>query len=114
MLSYSTYLKNNLDGDKMDVIRQIKNAMVSGGLLFGQNQAKGACEDGSAKVVILAANCPEDYVSMIKSDYPNIVIHQTRMVNRELGAACGKPFSVSTIAVVDAGKSTLLSLKSNV
>ncbi len=98
----------------MDVVRQIKNAMGSGGLLFGQNQTKGACENGSAKVVIFAANCPEEYVSTIKSEYPGIIAYRTTMVNRELGAACGKPFSVSTIAVVDAGKSSLLSLKSNV
>jgi len=98
----------------MDVVRQIKNAMGSGGLLFGQNQAKGACESGSAKVVIFAANCPEEYVNTIASNYPDVITYRTNMVNRELGAACGKPFSVSTIAVIDAGKSNLMSLKSNV
>ncbi len=98
----------------MDLVRQIKNAMSSGDLLFGQNQARGACESGDAKVIILAANCPEEYVSSIRTSYPDLLIYRTSMVNRELGAACGKPFSVSTIAIVDVGKSTLMSLKSNV
>ena len=101
-------------GENMDVVKQIKSAMNSGGLLFGQNQAKGACQKGDAKLIILAANCPEEYVSSIKSEYPDMLVYRTNMVNRELGAACGKPFSVSTIAVIDAGKSTLMSLKSNV
>jgi len=35
-------------------------------------------------------------------------------VNRELGVACGKPFSVSTICVVDAGDSSLLTLDDNI
>ena len=88
--------------------------MSSGDLLFGQNQARNACESGDAKIIILAANCPEEYVTSISTAYPNILIYRTSMVNRELGAACGKPFSVSTIAIVDVGKSTLMSLKSNV
>jgi ribosomal protein L30E len=41
-------------------------------------------------------------------------MHRARMVNRELGIACGKPFSVSTITVLDAGDSELLSLDSNI
>jgi ribosomal protein L30E len=35
------------------------------------------------------------------------------MVNRELGIACGKPFSVSTITIIDAGESDLLTLETN-
>jgi len=35
------------------------------------------------------------------------------MVNRELGIACGKPFSVSTISIIDAGDSDLLTLETN-
>ena len=38
---------------------------------------------------------------------------RSTLVNRELGIACGKPFSVSTITVIDAGDSELLSLDSN-
>jgi len=36
------------------------------------------------------------------------------LVNRELGIACGKPFSVSTLTVLDAGNSDLLSLETNI
>lgn len=97
----------------MDIVKQLKTAMKSGNLLFGQNQAKAACAHGEAKLVILAANCPLDYVEELHTSHPDVPMHRLSMVNRELGAACAKPFHVSTICVVDAGNSDLLSLRSN-
>ena len=98
----------------MDLSRQLKNAIATGSLLFGQRQAKDACANGSAKMVILAANCPEDYSTALRASHPEVTMHRARMVNRELGIACGKPFSVSTITVIDAGDSDLMALDSNV
>jgi large subunit ribosomal protein L30e len=98
----------------MDLSRQLKNAIATGNLLFGQRQAKDACANGSAKMVILAANCPEDYSTALRASHPEVTMHRARMVNRELGIACGKPFSVSTITVIDAGDSDLMALDSNV
>ena len=43
---------------KWDSSRQLKNAIATGNLLFGQRQAKDACSNGNAKMVIVAANCP--------------------------------------------------------
>tara|TARA_B100001750_G_C15509714_1_gene602788 strand:+ start:1211 stop:1510 length:300 start_codon:yes stop_codon:yes gene_type:complete len=98
----------------MDVLRQLKVALKSGKLLFGQNQTAAACSHGEAKLVIMAANCPRSFVDDLHMSHPDVPMHQLTMVNRELGAACAKPFHVSTICVVDAGNSDLLSLKSNV
>ena len=97
----------------MDLSRQLKNAIATGNLLFGQQQAKDACASGKAKLVILAANCPQEYLNALHASHPEVTMHQARLVNRELGIACGKPFSISTITVVDAGESDLLSLDSN-
>lgn len=97
----------------MDIIKQLKTAIKNGTLLFGQNQTATACAHGEAKLVILAANCPLEYVEELHSSHPDVPIHRVAMVNRELGAACAKPFHVSTICVVDAGGSDLLSLRSN-
>jgi len=81
--------------------------------LFGQRQAKDACASGEAKMIILAANCPEDYTNALRAAHPEVTMHRARMVNRELGIACGKPFSVSTITVLDAGDSDLMALDTN-
>ena len=97
----------------MDLSRQLKNAIATGNLLLGQRQAKDACASGEAKMIILAANCPEDYTTALRAAHPEVTMHRARMVNRELGIACGKPFSVSTITVLDAGDSDLMALDTN-
>ncbi len=97
----------------MDISRQLKIAISTGKLMFGQRQAVDACAKGEAKCVILAANCPQDYIDNLVAKHPEVTVHRTNIVNRELGIASGKPFSVSTITVVDAGDSDLLSLDNN-
>lgn len=97
----------------MDMTKQLKTAISSGSLLFGQRQTVDACARGEAKLVILAANCPQDYIDELHASHPDVVKHRIPMVNRDLGTACAKPFSVSTVCILDAGKSDLLSLSTN-
>ena len=82
--------------------------------MYGQRQAMDACARGDAKCVILAANCPQDYIDDLAAKHPEVTMHRTMIVNRDLGVASGKPFSVSTITVIDAGDSDLLTLDSNI
>ena len=98
----------------MDLSRQLKNAIATGNLRFGQRQALDACARGEAKLIILAANCPIEYTDDLHARHPEVTKFRASMVNRELGIACGKPFSVSTLTVLDAGNSDLLSLESNI
>ncbi|MAK96649.1 MAG: 50S ribosomal protein L30e [Candidatus Thermoplasmatota archaeon] len=98
----------------MDISRQLKVASATGNLLYGQRQAMDACARGDAKCVILAANCPQDYIDDLAAKHPEVTMHRTMIVNRDLGVASGKPFSVSTITVIDAGDSDLLTLDSNI
>lgn len=97
----------------MDIIRQLRSAMNGGNLLFGQKQANDACSRGDAKLILLAANCPQDYIDELHAKYPDVTMHRVTMVNRELGSACAKPFAISTICVIDAGNSELLTLRTN-
>ena len=98
----------------MDLSRQLKNANATGNLLFGQRQTIDACARGEAKLIILAANCPTEYIDALHASHPEVTMYRTTQVNRELGVACGKPFSVSTICVVDAGDSSFLTLDNNI
>lgn len=98
----------------MDISRQLKVASATGNLLYGQRQAMDACARGDAKCVILAANCPQDYIDDLAAKHPEVTMHRTMIVNRDLGVASGKPFSVSTITVIDAGDSDLLTLDNNI
>ena len=97
----------------MDISRQLKNAIATGNLRVGQRQDLAACALGEAKLVILAANCPTEFADDLHARHPEVTKFRAVMVNRELGIACGKPFSVSTITIIDAGESDLLTLESN-
>ena len=98
----------------MDLTRQLKQEISTGNLLFGQKQTKSACAKGDARMVLVAANCPKEYISEIKQNHPVVTLHQVTLVNRQLGAACAKPFPVSAVCVLDPGQSELLSLSMNV
>ena len=98
----------------MDLTRQLKIAMSSGNLLFGQKQTVNACAKGDARLIILAANCPQTWIDDIHARHPDVAMHRVMLVNRELGTACAKPFSISTICILDAGNSELLTLRNNI
>ena len=97
----------------MDLSRQLKTAIKTGNLTFGQNQASDACANGEAKLLIFAVNCPQEYIDGLRARHPDVPMHRTDWVNRELGAACAKPFTVSTICVLGEGGSELLTLQPN-
>ena len=97
----------------MDLSRQLKQAIATGNMMFGQRQTIDACARGQARLVIVAANCPQNFVDDLAARHPEVTIHRTTMVNRDLGVACAKPFSISTICVLDAGNSDLLQLDAN-
>jgi large subunit ribosomal protein L30e len=97
----------------MDLNRQLKNAIATGNLRFGQRQAIDACARGEAKLIIFAANCPTEFTDELHANHPEVTKFRAGMVNREFGIACSKPFSVSTISIIDAGDSDLLQLETN-
>ncbi|RPG70054.1 MAG: 50S ribosomal protein L30e [Euryarchaeota archaeon TMED99] len=97
----------------MDLNRQLKNAIATGNLRFGQRQAIDACARGEAKLIIFAANCPTEFTDELHANHPEVTKFRAGMVNRELGIACSKPFAVSTISIIDAGDSDLLQLETN-
>ncbi len=97
----------------MDLNRQLKNAIATGNLRFGQRQAIDACARGEAKLIIFAANCPTEFTDELHANHPEVTKFRAGMVNRELGIACSKPFAVSTISIIDAGESDLLQLETN-
>jgi len=98
----------------MDLNRQLKTAIATGSLRFGQRQALDACARGEAKLIIFAANCPTEFADELHANHPEVTKFRSTLVNRELGIAGSKPFSVSTISVIDAGESDLLQLESNI
>ena len=89
----------------MDVGREIRKAIETGAVRLGVDQTKKAVKEGSARLVILANNCPDDFLRnqsrarTLRYDGTNV----------DLGSACGKPFSISALAIIEPGESEVLS-----
>ncbi len=92
----------------MNIDRSLKVLVETGKVYYGIEQAKKAADSGEAKLIIATSNCPEEVFREKK--YGKIPIYHFKGNNSELGAACGKPFAVSVLTVVDAGESDILEL----
>jgi large subunit ribosomal protein L30e len=90
----------------IDIVRALKTAAATGEVRFGLAETKKSMKNGEAKLVVLASNCPEKD-SLEGQTSSKIVVFQG--TNVELGAACGKPFSISALAIVSPGESNILS-----
>ncbi|MFQ6106524.1 MAG: 50S ribosomal protein L30e [Thermoplasmata archaeon] len=88
----------------MDIGREIRKAIETGTVRLGVDQTKKAVRDGGARLVILSSSCPDDFLCN-QSQTRTLRFEGT---NVDLGSACGKPFSVSALAILDAGESEIL------
>jgi len=95
----------------MDLNKSLRLAIETGKVCMGSSEAQKAISAGSAKLVILSSNCPEDSAKMAReSDAP---VHSFKGNNAVLGAACGRPFPISTVTIIDGGNSDVLTLKTD-
>lgn len=96
----------------MDVNRALRNATATGNVTLGLNETLKDILSKKAKLVVLADNAPEAVVSQIEAAAANtrVPIYRYGGKNTELGPACGKPYSVAVLSVVDAGDSDVLQL----
>ncbi len=94
----------------MDFNASLRRAIKTGNVILGQHNTQKSIKEGKAQIVVVAQNCPEKFRTQLKS-YKNLFIHTFEGSSVALGKACGKPFMVSTLAVVDPGESDILSLK---
>ena len=95
----------------MDLNKALRLAIDTGNVHLGSKQSSKAVNSGSAKLIILASNCPEETINFVKSG--KTPVHSFSENNSALGAACGKPFPISVVAILDGGKSNVLSLKAD-
>ena len=95
----------------MDLNKALRLAIDTGDVHLGSKQSSRAVESESAKLIILASNCPKGTVDFVKGG--KIPVHSFSGNNSVLGAACGKPFPISVVAILDGGKSDVLTLKAD-
>ncbi len=96
----------------MDVSKEIRQAVDTGKVILGTDKSRKALKLGQAKLVITASNCQSEVLEDIKhyAGLANIPVHIFAGDSAELGLACGKPFLVSVLALLEPGSSNILSL----
>jgi large subunit ribosomal protein L30e len=94
----------------MDFNVSLRRAIKTGDVILGQNQTEQCINEGRAQMVVVAGNCPEKFRKSLSSQ-EGLFLHIYEGSSVQLGKACGKPFMVSALAVVDPGESDLLNLK---
>jgi len=96
----------------MDLAHALKVALQTGTVKVGVHEVLDAAKAKKARLLIIASSCPEKSLTGEKT-YDRIPIYHFDGTAIELGAACGKPFPISALAVLDPGSSAILSLETS-
>lgn len=96
----------------IDIDKAIATVVKTGKVFLGGNSTIRSAKTGKAKLIILAANCPENIREDIRyycrlSNVPLIIYKGS---SKDLAAVCGKPFLVSGLTIKDPGDSEILKL----
>jgi len=94
---------------KINVDKSLNKAVKTGKVIIGANRTVDAAANGSAKMVVLASNCPEDIKKKVQET--NVQVLEYEGTSVELGPICGKPFTIAAMAIIDAGESDILAAK---
>ncbi len=91
-----------------DINKVLRNALTTGKVLIGTKQTIEAVKNGKAQAIVISSNCLETTLRGIKG----IPLIKFPGSGNDLGVACGKPFSITVLAVIEPGDSGILSLGS--
>ncbi len=96
----------------VDVPKEIRRAVDTGVVAFGFRSAEKNILKGKGEIVIISRNCPQRLSERIRhvSQIAGIPFFEFEGSALELGSICGKPFLVSTLLVLEKGKSKVLDL----
>ncbi len=95
-----------------DLARELQMVMKTGSVVLGSKKTIKLAKLGKAKLIIIAANAPPEIKKDLKyyAKLSNIPVIEFPGTNIELGAICGKPFSVAAMAIIDPGQSGIIEL----
>ncbi len=96
----------------IDVNKAIFAAIKTGKVTLGSKQTLEAVRTGKAKLIVIASNCPSDIRKNIEhyAKLSRIPMYVHNSSSIDLGIACRKPFTVTAMAIRDAGDSEILRL----
>ncbi len=94
----------------MDVNKEIRRAVDTGKVIFGEKQTKKLLLAGEGELVIVSKNMPLNDKETIKqiANVESKKYFEYADNGLVLGSVCGKPFTISAMLVLDTGKSKVM------
>jgi len=94
---------------KSGLDNEIRTVIKTGKVVLGFKKSLRAIKLGKAKAVVMASKVPKEFDDDIRyyAKLSGIPVIKYPGTSTELGVVCGKPFPISTIAVIDLGESKL-------
>ena len=93
----------------INVDRALRSSIRTGNVLLGSNRTVEAGLGGQAKLIVYAVDCPADVRTQLETiDVP---VYGYQGMGKDLGSACGKPFSVAALAIIEPGDSEIMALQ---
>jgi len=94
----------------MDLAHALKVALDTGKVKLGLSETLDAAKGKKAKLLIVARTCPDASLTKERA-IGKIPIYHYEGTAVDLGQACGRPFPISAMAILDAGSSAILTLE---
>ena len=94
----------------MDLNHALKVALETGKVRLGLTETREAAAAKKARLLIVAKSCPDPKLRTERA-VRKIPIYHFDGTAVDLGQACGKPFPISAMAILDPGSSAILTLE---
>ncbi|MHB1435074.1 MAG: 50S ribosomal protein L30e [Thermoplasmata archaeon] len=95
----------------MDLAHALKVALETGTVRLGLTESRASVEEKRARLLIVSRTCPDGELTRERR-LGNVPIYHYEGTSVELGQACGRPFPISALAILDPGSSAILTLES--
>ena len=94
----------------VDVNKALKDVAKKGTIIIGEKQTKASIKKGTAKLVVMANNCPyaQTITGLVTEN--KVPLYNYTSTGVDLGYTCGKNYAVSCFAVLEEGESIILQL----
>jgi large subunit ribosomal protein L30e len=97
----------------VDTNKEIRRAVDTGKVLFGYKEAKKKLLAGEGQMVIVSKNMPKNEKETLKqiANVESKKFYEYAENGLVLGSVCGKPFVISTMLILEEGKSKVLEIQ---
>ncbi len=94
----------------MDLAHALKVALETGKVRIGLEETREAAQAKKARLLIVARTCPDATLTK-ERHVGKVPIYHYDGTAVDLGQACGRPYPISAMAILDPGSSAILTLE---